>query len=496
MSGQSTQQQKAEPNGRQQNPSEIEIDASNWDAREDSGGWRPSLKILIGAALGVVVALLMSAWGWDFEGAATGGVGATVAFWWLSDAAAPAIPALLPIAALPLLGVLSLDDVGAAFGRPVIWLLLGGFAIALAIQNTGAHRRLALGLVSLVRRRSDSGAVVVAAFGVTAALISMWLVNTATTVMLVPVALAVCQSLPEEQRRMMEGPLLLVIAHAATIGGMATPVGTVPNALFLQQYELASGVQWGFVDWMSYGLPIVLLALPLLLLFMVRNVRQKAPDIPDVGAWRIEEKVALGALALAALIWVTRRQPFGGWSAWLDATWVSDGVIAIAVALLLFLIRIRGAPILKPADVAHLRWDVTLLMVGGLCLASALASTGISAVIAEPLKILGTLPTFVLILGICLLVTFLTEISSNTATILLFLPLLASVAAEIGLDPLVLMLPAAFSASCAFMMPVATPPNAIVAGISREAAHMMPRKGIVINFGMALLISVCIYFLI
>lgn len=452
------------------------------------------LKSYTGFCLGLIAGALVWVWmqssGWDIRATIAGSTVVITATWWMSAALPVAVPAILPLVVLPLTGVLTREEIGLAFGHQVILLILGGSMISRAMQNSGAHRRIALSMVNLARRRSDSARVMVIVFALTAAFISMWISNTATTIMLVPVALAILAGMEESQREVLKYPLLLGIAYAASAGGLSTPIGTVPNVIFIQQYQMVTGVETTFFQWMQYGVPISLVGVLLIGWWLTRGLDMRVPEVPEVGRWTRAEARVIAVLGLAAVAWLTRKQPFGGWSEWLNLPGATDASVALTAGLVLFVISdSKGSRLLRGKDINNLQWDVLLLMIGGLCLASAMQATGISKAMAGQLSALGELPVFVLILCICLLVTFLTEVTSNTATAVLLMPLLASVAAEIGADPLLLMLPAAISASCAFMLPVATPPNAVVSGAGELSTRRMAREGLVLNLAMAPVIA-------
>jgi sodium-dependent dicarboxylate transporter 2/3/5 len=319
----------------------------------------------------------------------------------------------------------------------------------------------------------------------------MWISNTATTLMLLPVALAVL----EQTDRKMNVPLLLGIAYAASIGGLGTPIGTPPNLIFMQVHLDRFGSTPSFPEWMTWGIPVVVLLVPLAGLWLTRGVRLAAPVVlPSAGRWRPFEKRVLAMFALTALFWVTRQAPFGGWSGWLGLPGANDASVAlIAVVLMAMLPNGEGGRLLRWEVASKIPWGVLLLFAGGITIANAFVQSGLADNIAHELKAFLHLPTWALILCMCLTVTFLTEVTSNTATASLLMPLLAATAVAGDMNPMLLMVPAVLSASCAFMLPVATAPNAIVFGSGRVSIREMARAGFVLNLiGAVVITAVCV----
>jgi sodium-dependent dicarboxylate transporter 2/3/5 len=441
--------------------------------------------IIIGPALSLLLFVFLSGNGWSQPASITASVTLLCATWWIFEPVPIPFTSLIPLALFPLFGVLTPAQVGQAFGSPLILLLMGGFMLSTAMADSGAHRRIALFMVNLFGGGNARGLVL--GFMAAAAVLSMWISNTATTLMLLPVALAVL----EQTDRKMHLPLLLGIAYAASIGGLGTPIGTPPNLIFMQVHLDQFGHAPSFPEWMSWGLPVVALLVPLAGLWLTRGVRLAAPvDLPRVGAWRTYEKRVLAMFCLTALFWVTRQAPFGGWSEWLDLPRANDASVAlIAVVLMAALPNGEGGRLLRWEAAASIPWGVLLLFAGGICIASAFVHSGLADVIAQQLGGLMQLPTWLLILSLCLAVTFLTEVTSNTATSSLLMPLLAAAATVGGVNPMLLMVPAVLSASCAFMLPVATAPNAIVFGSGKVRIRDMARAGFVLNLIGAVVIS-------
>jgi sodium-dependent dicarboxylate transporter 2/3/5 len=290
-------------------------------------------------------------------------------------------------------------------------------------------------------------------------------------------------------------PLLLGIAYAASIGGLGTPIGTPPNLIFMQVHLDHFGTTPNFIEWMSWGIPVVILMVPLTGLWLTRGLKLLHPvHLPQAGAWRPAEKRVLIMFTLTALAWITREAPFGGWSTWLNLPQANDASVALlAVILMSVLPNGEGERLLHWETVRKIPWGVLLLFAGGIALANGFVASGLAKIIAAELEILVALPTWLLVLSICLAVTFLTEVTSNTATASLLMPLLAATAVATGVDPMLLMIPAALSASCAFMLPVATAPNAIVYGSEMITVKQMARSGLVINLiGAVVITLVCL----
>ena len=411
--------------------------------------------------------------------------------WWVFEPVPIPVTSLLPLALMPLFGVLTPVETGSAYGSPLILLLLGGFLLSRGMESTGAHRRVALGVVRFVGGGSPRRLVF--GFMVAGSFLSMWISNTATVLMLVPVALAILDSSSDRAR--LATPLLLGLAWACSIGGLGTPIGTPPNLVFMQVYYEFTGETIGFARWMSLSMPVVILMVPMTALWLTRDLPNTIRvDIPDDGPWRSAEKRVLVLFALTALAWMTRSEPFGGWREYLGLTTANDASVAFIAVITLFVMRDReGAQLISWKQAAEIPWGVLLLFAGGICLAKAFVSSGLSTLAGEALASLTALPVYWMMLLICLVVTFMTEATSNTATTALLMPILASAAVAAGLEPALLMVPAALSASCAFMLPVATAPNAVVFGTGYIKTTAMASEGFVLNLIGALLISVLMW---
>lgn len=443
--------------------------------------------------IGPAAALALFFWllgnGWTPAAAITASVTFLCAVWWIFEPVPIPFTSLIPLAAFPLFGVLTPAQVGQSFGSPLILLLMGGFMLSTAMADSGAHRRIALYMVNVFGGGSARGLVL--GFMAAAALLSMWISNTATTLMLLPVALAVL----EQTEKKMQIPLLLGIAYAASIGGLGTPIGTPPNLIFMQVHLNQFGSNPSFPEWMKWGLPVVVLLVPLAGLWLTRGVKLESPvELPRVGHWRSPEKRVLVMFSLTAFFWITRQAPFGGWSGLLGLPMANDASVAlIAVVLMAALPNGEGGRLLKWESASRIPWGVLLLFAGGIAIANAFVQSGLADHLAQQLVALASLPTWLLILSVCLAVTFLTEVTSNTATASLLMPVLAVTATATGISPMLLMVPAVLSASCAFMLPVATAPNAIVFGSGKVRIKEMARAGFALNLiGAVVITAVCL----
>jgi len=290
-------------------------------------------------------------------------------------------------------------------------------------------------------------------------------------------------------------PLLLGLAWACSIGGLGTPIGTPPTLIFMQVYEDTTGTAISFSQWMSWGIPVVVFMIPVIAIALARKVpTDLVVDLPDIGAWRSAEKRVLIIFGLTALAWMTRTEPFGGWRAWLDMPMANDAAVAFCAVVALFITRDReGEPLISWEQASNIPWGVLLLFAGGITLAKGFVSSGLSGQVGELLASLALVPTLIAIATVALLVTALTEATSNTATTALLMPILAAASMAADIDPLILMVPAAMSASCAFMLPVATAPNAVVFGTGQIDIRTMVRWGIWVNLLGALIITSMVY---
>lgn len=410
----------------------------------------------------------------------TGGVALLMAIWWVTEALPLAVTALVPLALLPLLGAAPLERIAAAYANPLIFLFLGGFLLARALEESGLHRRLALAIIALAGRDPRQ---VVAAFMAATAFLSLWISNTAATMVMAPIAASVAAARGTGGDGF-AAALMLGTAYAASIGGMGSLIGTPPNAIFAAYMAESHGVVIGFAEWMAVGLPaaIVLLAGTWVLLtrvsFRVTAAPLGEPPPPPGPMGARESRVALVCLA-AALGWIFRPLI----TAHFPGLGLSDAGIAVLAALALFAVPAgeRAAPLLSWAEAVRLRWDVLILFGGGLALAAALDHSGVAALIAEAARALAWMPQIVVLAATVLIVVYVGELASNTAMAAIFLPVVGAIALGLGQDPLTFALPVALAASVGFMLPVATPPNAIVLAHPAVTPGRMLRAGALLD---------------
>ena len=430
-----------------------------------------------------------------------------MAIWWGTAAIPLFATALLPLVLYPLLGIMAGRETAPIYFNSTIVLFLGGFMIALTMEKWNLHRRIALNIIHAV---GGGPARIVLGFMVAAAFLSMWISNTATAVMMVPIGLAIVLQIEgeagKEAARHFSVGLMLGIAYGCTVGGLTTLVGTPPNLSFVRIFEIlfpdAPSIAFG--QWLIMALPVGAIML-VAAWFMITHVFHRAPEglavdqevvateRAQLGTVSFEERAVLGVFVATALLWVFRVDlqlgflTLPGWSRLLpNPDMIDDGTVAITLASILFLIPTRNRKqgftrVMGPDVIPRLPWNIVLLFGGGFSLAAGFQETGLAQIIGSQFEAFGNLPVFVMILLVCVALTFLTEFTSNTATTEMILPILASVAVVTGTHPLVLMIPATLSASCAFMMPVATPPNAIVFGSDRITVGQMARTGIFLN---------------
>ncbi len=455
-----------------------------------------SVGLYLGAALAAIMLLLGPPESLSDAAWRCAAVGVLMAVWWATEAIPLAATALIPILLFPLLGVRSIEDTVVPYSNKVIYLFLGGFVVAFAMQRWNLHRRIAL---TVLDRVGSDGASLVAGFMLVSAMISMWVMNTSTTMMLLPIAVSIIavvhnsvNGLDEVEREHFQYALLLGVAYGATIGGIATLVGTAPNAILVGFMQDTYGTEIDFASWMLVGLPLTVTMLPLAWLILTRVVfkvnfhtsgegraelRRLKEEMGPMSTPEIRVAIVFASLAI---LWVTRplltRLPL--------LADLEDSMIVVAGVLVLFMLPSgdRGDPILLRWKYAEqLPWGVLLLFGGGLSLASAVSGTGLAQWIGTNLQSIGTLP-LMLVVGItATMIIFLTELTSNVATTTTFLPVVGAIAIESGFDPITVTVPVTLAASCAFMLPVATPPNAIVFGSGMLTIPKMMRAGFALN---------------
>lgn len=466
---------------------------------------RRNTGLFLGIGTFIVLLLLPAPEGMPAAAWGTTAVAALMAIWWITEVIPIAATALLPIALFPLLDVMPVADAAAPFANPIIYLFMGGFMLALALEKCGLHRRIAMGIISRVGTRPAN---LIAGFMVATALISMWVSNTATMVMMLPIAQSIIHLVARrggehaQADHNFSAALLLGVAYAASIGGVGTLIGTPPNALLAGFMLEVYDVRIGFARWMMIGVPIVIVALPLCWLLLVRVVLpQEKAEVAGGKALIREEARALGRMSSAERrVAIIATAMAAGWmfQPLIERVvpGLSDTGVAIIGALLLFLTPAgRGSDefLMDWEQAARLPWGILILFGGGLSLAAAIQNTGLAAWIGDGLIGLQALPLIVVTLLVATAITFVSELASNTATAAAFLPVAASVAVAMGVDVHILVITAALAASCGFMLPVATPPNAIAYGTGDIRMSEMMAAGWRLNLIMILIVNAAVF---
>lgn len=472
------------------------------DDPDREGTYRPLQRygLVAGAIAFVVLLALPAPEALGVPGWRTAAVAVLMAVWWMTEAIPIPATALLPLGLFPLLGVLSPASASEPYANELIFLFMGGFMLAVTMEKWGLHKRIALSIMAFVGTSPNR---LVLGFMLATAFLSMWISNTATAAMMLPIAIAVGEMFRPQDK---EGPyelgiaLMLGVAYASSIGGVATLIGTPPNAVLAGAASEILDVQIGFVQWMGVGVPIVAVMLPLTWLLLTRVLYPPGELTGDAERIIADERSALGrasrgeritavVFALTALAWVLRAEKsFGGLTIPGIATFapgVADSTIAMTAAVLLFLLPVdwrKGEFVLDWRTARRIPWGVLVLFGGGLSLARAMEESGLATWIGGVVAALGSVPPIVIVAAVATLIVFLTEVTSNTATATMAMPVMAGAAMGLGIDPLLPMTAAALGASMAFMLPVATPPNAIVFGSGYLTIPQMTRAGFWLNW--------------
>jgi len=445
---------------------------------------------------GLVYLLCRTAAGMDHAPAAAAAVTILCAAWWCTEAIPIPATALVPFALFPFLDVLDHSQLARAYGDPFILLFLGGFMLSKAAEKSDTHLRVARGMLRLVGTSSSPRIVI--GFMLATAFCSMWISNTATALIMLPAAIAVIKNKPDAKK--FSVALLLGIAYGASIGGVTTLIGTPPNGVFASIYKESVDVEVTFFNWFKVGLPVFFIMFAIAAFYLTRGIEPYDEfEMKKRTSWTPAQKRVLAVIALVAIGWITRTAPYGGWSEWLEMGLVTDATVALLGVVAMFLIpsgerteKGERKRLLDWDTAADIPWGILILFGGGLAIAAAFKQTGLDESIGTSLKAITDLPPILVVLVLCLAVTFLTEVTSNTATATLLMPILAAMAIAAGLDPATYMIPAALSCSFAFMLPVATPPNAIVFGSERLEIKDMVRKGFWLNIiGAFVITAVC-----
>lgn len=426
-----------------------------------------------------------------------------IGIWWVSECVPIPVSSLLPIVLLPLTGALPLQEVTASYGDSAVFLYLGGFLLAIAMETWGLHKRIALWILVLMGLKFKN---LVLGFMLATGFLSMWISNTATALMMLPIGLGIIEQLTTSTQNKTETPLakilLLSIAYSASIGGMATVIGSPTNTIFVGVIKKIYGADITFLQWMLVGFPIALIMIFVCWWYLTHKAfkigeissegvhERMLAEQKLLGKMKVEEKRVLWVFGTTAFLWITRSFLINPLFPALN-----DTIIAIGGAIFLFVIPSSktGKPLLDWSASTKVPWGILLLFGGGLAIASGFQETGLADWVGNHLSTLDALPLLFIILLVVLLVNFLTEITSNVATATMMMPVLASLALSIDVHPYGLMFAACLAASCAFMLPVATPPNAVVFGSGHLKIGDMVRAGFWLNLISSLLITICIY---
>lgn len=463
--------------------------------------------LVLGPILFILLQVIGTPQGMPDSAYAVLGVTIWMALWWVTEAVPIAVTALLPIVLFPLLGIMDIGSTTAAFGDKYVFLYLGGFFLAVAIEKWNLHRRIALNIISLIGTNIN---YIILGFMAATAFLSMWISNTATAVMMLPIGAAIINQLKDNpetagnENILFGKALMLAIAYSASIGGIATLIGTPPNLVFAGIVKEIYGIEITFLQWSMLGFPVSFILLIICWKYLTVfsfNFRQKefpggkaeiSSQLEKLGKMGTQEATVLAVFALTAIFWITRSfllSPF--------LPFVDDTMIAMTAGIILFVLPgdKKGSRILHWNEAVRIPWGIILLFGGGMALAKAFGETGLAIWIGEQLTDLKNLPLFLLLLILIAAVNFLTEVTSNLATTAMLLPILAPMAVGLGIHPYLLLVAATLAASCAFMLPVATPPNAVVFGSGYLKIIDMTKAGIWMNLFSILLITLIIYYL-
>ena len=428
-----------------------------------------------------------------------------IALWWITEAIPIPVTSLLPLILFPLTGAVDIDTTGASYGNKIIFLFLGGFIIALAIEKWNLHKRIALNIIRLVGTNMSR---IVLGFMMATSLLSMWISNTATSMLMLPIGLSLVKQLAEaessiEVRNKFGKALMLGIAYAASIGGIATLIGTPPNLVLAGIIESIYDIDLLFGQWMFFALPLSVLLLFVAWIYLVKipfplhqlhfagGQKEILVQLKKLGKISYEEKMVLAVFILTASAWITRSF----WLAKINPA-IDDSIIALIGALLLFVIPAKKKePILDWKTAKHIPWGIILLFGGGLAVAKGFNESGLAEWIASHVSLLQGLSLIALLFIIITIINFLTEITSNLATTAMVLPIIAPIALYIDVHPFVLLFGATIAASCAFMLPVATPPNAVVFSSGYISMKDMIKTGFLMNLVSIVIILLYVYLL-
>lgn len=483
-----------------------------------------SIGFFTGIGLFILVLLISGGSPMENNTRFTAATATLMAVWWLSESVSISVTALIPLILFPLFKILPAKEVALSYADSSVFLFMGGFFIAIAMQQHNLHKRIALNIINIM---GTSPRKVVLSFMIATAFLSMWISNTATAMMMLPIGMAVVEHLNSyadsdnntKERNNLGISIMLGIAYSASIGGIATLIGTPPNIIFTGMIHkiMPDLPEIDFLHWMIFGLPLAIVFLPLTWIYIVffgSPVKSKFSDqsshiveneLRELGKMSKGERITMIIFLLTSLGWIFRRDieigqfQITGWASLLNIQeYVNDATVALAGAFLLFVIPVnlrKKEFILNWDKAKQIPWGILILFGGGFALASGFQVSGLDKWIGNSFSTINYLSPVILVVSVCLLLTFLTEITSNTATITMILPVLAAMSVSLGVNPYVLMIPATLSTSFAFMMPVATPPNAIVFGSGYLHIKDMARVGLVLNLIGVFVITMAMFFI-
>ena len=440
----------------------------------------------------------------NFDGLSSRGIAIAastiwIAIWWITEAIPIAVNSLLPIILFPMTGALSMKETVTAYSHPIIYLFIGGFILALAIEKCMLHKRIALNIINQI---GDSKNKIILGIMMACAFLSMWISNTATTVMMLPIGLAIVSQVKCE-RKDFSVAIMLSIAFSASIGGISTLIGTPPNLILAANIQEQFQVEIGFMEWMKIGLPFAIIMLIICWLYLTKiafNFTDKKEnydlsireELKSLGPMSYDEKIVGLVFIFTALAWISRS--------YLQnlLPYLNDSIIALSAMFILFLLpsKRKTHKLMSWKDAEKLPWGVLLLFGGGIAIANGFSDTGLAVWLGNQLNLLKGVKLFIVLIVIIASVNFLTEITSNLATTSVVLPILIPLALVVNVHPYILMIGATMSASCAFMLPVATPPNAIIFGSGLISIKDMMKIGLWLNIISIFLICILTYYLV
>ncbi len=445
---------------------------------------------LIAGPLAFLLIQLLPFEGLSPQGKAVLACTAWVAIWWISEAMELAVTSLVPIVVMPLSGALTVDQTTTSYGNPLIFLFMGGFILGMAIEKWNLHKRIAYSIIRVVGTGEKR---MILGFMLSTAFLSMWLSNTATAIMMLPIGLSVIKQFKD--REPFSRNLMLGIAYSASIGGLATLIGTPPNLIMAGVVRESYQIDISFLQWMLFGLPLSMAMLMITYFFLTRYKASKVTtselEFEDLGTMSTAEKRVGLVFLSVALFWLTRTFIWNDFLPTLD-----DTIIAVAGALLMFLVPSgtgKGA-LMNWKAARKLPWDILLIFGAGLAIAKGFSQTDLASWLALQFMAVDFLHAMWVALIVIAGINFLTEVTSNTATASMILPLLVTLAASLSIPPLPLLVGAALAASCAFMLPVATPPNAIVFSSGKITIRAMVRTGYILNIASIILIFLFVHY--